>query len=111
VAAACYVPPTRPLGNVRFSIEGHATSTEAQTALASAVSASVFKLLGIPLVRGRLIEERDLQNAPTVAVISATLSRRYWPNENPIGQNTRQPFAEQGDRRASGHDPNRHGTV
>jgi len=96
---------------VRFSIEGHATSTEAQTALASAVSASVFKLLGIPLVRGRLIEERDLQNAPTVAVISATLSRRYWPNENPIGQNTRQPFAEQGDRRASGHDPNRHGTV
>jgi len=64
VAAASYVPPTRPLGNVRFAIEGHATSTEAQTALASAVSASVFKLLGIPLVRGRLIEERDLQNVP-----------------------------------------------
>ena len=33
VAAASYVPPTRPLGNVRFSIEGRATSTEAQTAL------------------------------------------------------------------------------
>ena len=86
VAAASYVPPTRPLGNVRFSIEGRATSTEAQTALASAVSASTFKLLGIPLVRGRLIEDRDLHNAPYVAVISSTLSRRYWPNEDPIGR-------------------------
>jgi putative ABC transport system permease protein len=86
VAAASYVPPTRPLGNVRFSIEGRATSTEAQTALASAVSTSAFKLLGIPLVRGRFIEDRDVQNAPHVAVISLTLSRRYWANEDPIGR-------------------------
>ena len=85
-AAASYLPPTRPLGNVRFSIEGRATSTEAQTALASAVSASAFKLLSIPLVRGRLIEDRDLPNAPDVAVISTALSRRYWPNEDPIGR-------------------------
>ena len=79
VGAASYVPPTRPLGNVRFTIEGRATSTEGQTALASAVSASAFRLLGIPLVRGRLLEERDLPNTPYVAVISAALSRRYWP--------------------------------
>ena len=37
-------------------------------------------------MRGRLIEDGDLQNVPFVAVISATLSRRYWPNENPIGR-------------------------
>jgi len=86
VAAASYVPPTRPLGNIRFSIEGRATSTEAQTALASAVSAAAFRLLGISLVRGRLIEDRDVQNAPNVAVISTALSRRYWPNEDPIGR-------------------------
>jgi len=86
VAAASYVPPTRPLGNVRFSIEGRATSTETQTALASAVNASAFTLLGIPLVRGRLIEDRDSSIAPHVAVISAALSRRYWPNEDPIGR-------------------------
>jgi putative ABC transport system permease protein len=48
--------------------------------------ASAFKLLGIPLVHGRLIEDRDFQNAPYVAVISAALSRRHWPNENPIGR-------------------------
>jgi putative ABC transport system permease protein len=86
VAAASYVPPAAPLGNVRFAIEGRATSTEGQTALASAVSASAFRLLGIMLVRGRLIDDGDLQNAPPVAVISAALSRKYWPDDNPIGR-------------------------
>ena len=86
VGAASYVPPTPPLGNVRFSIEGRATSTEAQTALASAVNPSAFRMLGIPLVRGRLIEERDHSTAPYVAVISSALARRFWPNEDPIGR-------------------------
>jgi len=86
VAAASYVPPTPPLGNLRFSIEGRPTSTEAQTALASAVNSTAFKLLDIPIVRGRLIDGRDGANGPGVAVISTALSHRYWPNENPIGQ-------------------------
>jgi len=86
VAAASYVPPTRPLGNVRFSIEGRTSSTEGQTALASAISASAFKLLGIRLLRGRLIGDRDKEETPYVAVISASLARRYWPDESPIGR-------------------------
>jgi putative ABC transport system permease protein len=85
-AAASYVPPTRPLGNVRFSITGRVSSTEAQTALVSAVSASAFKLLGMTLLRGRLIEERDTRDTAYAGVISSTLSRRYWPNQNPVGE-------------------------
>jgi len=86
VGAASYVPPTVPLGNVRFSIEGRATSTEAQTALASAVDPSAFGLLGIPLVRGRLVADGDGATAPHVAVVSAALARRYWPDEDPVGR-------------------------
>jgi len=86
VAAASYVPPTPPLGNVRFSIVGRTSSTEGQTALVSAVSATAFRLLGISLVRGRLIDQRDGQDAPRVAVISSALARRYWPDEQAIGQ-------------------------
>ena len=86
VGAASYVPPARPLGNVRFSIESRAVSTDAQTALASAVDASAFALLGVPLVRGRLIDRRDGSTAPHVAVISAALARRYWSNDDPIGR-------------------------
>jgi putative ABC transport system permease protein len=44
-----------------------------------------FEALGIPLIRGRIFEERDGANAPHVAVISESLARDRWPNQDPIG--------------------------
>ena len=43
-------------------------------------------MLGIPLIRGRIFDERDGANAPHVAVISESLARDRWPNQDPIGQ-------------------------
>lgn len=83
---ASYVPPEPPRGNVRFTIEGRATESEALTALPSAVTASAFSLLEISLLRGRLIEDRDTAESPHVAVISDALARRYWPGEDPVGR-------------------------
>ena len=48
-------------------------------------SAGYFRTMGIPLVRGRLFDERDGPDAPHVALISETLARTRWPNQNPIG--------------------------
>jgi len=39
----------------------------------------------MPLLRGRLFDDRDVETAPAVAVINSALARTYWPNENPIG--------------------------
>ena len=44
-----------------------------------------FRVLGIPLIRGRMFDERDGANAPHVAVISESLAHDRWPHQDPIG--------------------------
>ena len=44
-----------------------------------------FQALGIPLLRGRIFEERDGADAQHVAVISESLARDRWPGQDPIG--------------------------
>ena len=44
-----------------------------------------FRMLGIPLIRGRMFDERDGANAPHVAVISESLAHDRWPHQDPIG--------------------------
>lgn len=45
-----------------------------------------FQLMGIPLVRGRVFDERDGFNSPHVAVISESLAQQVWPSQDPIGR-------------------------
>jgi len=51
-----------------------------------ATSEGYFGALGIPLERGRLFDKRDVMDAPHVAVVSESLARMEWPNQNPIGR-------------------------
>ena len=44
-----------------------------------------FQVLEIPLIRGRIFDGRDGANSPHVAVISESLARERWPNQDPIG--------------------------
>jgi predicted permease len=55
-------------------------------ALYCVASEEYFRTLGIPLIRGRLFGEQDDLNSPNVAVISQSLARQRWPNQDPIGQ-------------------------
>jgi predicted permease len=50
------------------------------------VSADYFAATGIPLRRGRWFEARDRNDAPGVVILNEAMARRYWPNEDPIGQ-------------------------
>jgi predicted permease len=45
-----------------------------------------FETIGTRLLRGRVIDEHDTPAAPHIAVISETFARRFFPNEDPIGQ-------------------------
>jgi len=42
--------------------------------------------LRIPLVRGRDFAPADVDGAERVAIVSETLARRVWPNQDPIGK-------------------------
>ncbi|MGO9274825.1 MAG: ADOP family duplicated permease [Terriglobia bacterium] len=48
------------------------------------VSSGYFQSMGIPLLRGRLIEPADRDRH--VAVISESVAKRVWPGENPLGK-------------------------
>jgi len=50
------------------------------------VSPSYFTTLGIKLIKGRALSDRDTRNSPPVLVMNERLAKRYFPNDNPIGQ-------------------------
>ena len=45
-----------------------------------------FRTVGIPLIRGRFFSPQDDLNSPHVAVISQSLARERWLDQNPLGQ-------------------------
>jgi putative ABC transport system permease protein len=50
------------------------------------VSADYFSLMGIPLRKGRLLEQADGPNQPPAVVISQSFANRYLPNQDPLGK-------------------------
>ena len=50
-----------------------------------AVSPGYCQTMGIPLIRGRFLDERDSSTAPQAALISESLARHHFGNRNPIG--------------------------
>jgi predicted permease len=49
------------------------------------VGAGYFDTMGVPLVAGRAIDERDRATAAPVVVINETMARRYWPGREAVG--------------------------
>ena len=50
------------------------------------VSPGYLEMMGIPLRRGRLLDERDGAQAPPAIVISESVARRRFPDEDAIGK-------------------------
>jgi putative ABC transport system permease protein len=77
-----------PPVNWPFEIFGRPPVAEAQrpTAENNAISPGYFRALGVPLLRGRDFTEGDTLEGPGVAVVNESFVRRFFPNENPIGQ-------------------------
>ena len=50
------------------------------------VTPGFFRAMGISLIAGRYIDDRDSDTTPPVAVIDETMARTYWPNEDAVGK-------------------------
>ena len=69
-------------------------------AIYNVVGMDYFDTLGIPLLKGREFERREVEttNAPPVAIISQNLADQLWPGEDPIGRSLQ--FPSDGPKRA-----------
>jgi putative ABC transport system permease protein len=50
------------------------------------ITGQYFKSMGIPLLRGRLFDDRLPADAKNRVIVNEALVRRHWPNEDPIGK-------------------------
>jgi predicted permease len=55
------------------------------------VTAGYFETLGIPLVRGRYINDEDNERSAPAIVVDEILAKKFWPNADPIGRRMYQP--------------------
>jgi putative ABC transport system permease protein len=48
--------------------------------------------MGIPLLHGRGFTDADRGGQPLVAIVSQSVARRYWPNDDPLGKHIGLPW-------------------
>ena len=76
-------PSSRPV-----SLEGRPTppGRQAPSVLSSSVDPPYFETMRITLLRGRIFANSDNETAPRIAIINQTMSARFWPHQDPIGE-------------------------
>ncbi len=70
----------------RFRVAGEPASAEFRSAAWRAVTPGFFTTLGIPLKKGRLFSGADLNGSPEVVILSESMAKEFWPNQDPIGK-------------------------
>jgi putative ABC transport system permease protein len=80
--------PLDPAWRLPFLIDGRPrpAANDAPQAQHQSVDEDYFKVIGVPLLKGRFFDARDTADAPGVVLINDVLARQQWPNVDPIGQ-------------------------
>ena len=90
-AVAVSLPPDQVTVTDNFTAEGqhYAPGESAPVGTLMVISPSYFKTMGIPLLRGRLFDDRDRPGAERVVIVSKALADRYYPNGDAVGRRFR----------------------
>ena len=75
----------------RFFVEGDPIPTPGQELEANVrvVSDTYFKTLGVPLLGGRMFDERDTADKPGVVIVSRSIADRLFAGRDPVGRKIR----------------------
>ncbi len=85
-ASTCCLPMEGGFG-LPFTIVGRPVDKTQQNGAGwMDASAGYFEAFKIPILRGRAFTDRDVAGAPGVVVINESMAKKYWPKENPVGQ-------------------------
>ena len=86
------LPPNGLQISDNFLAEGQPAVDDSKAPLGSILPTTpgYFRALGVPVTKGRDFTERDTADSPRVVIISETLARKFFPNQNPIGKRLKQ---------------------
>jgi putative ABC transport system permease protein len=88
VGAISALPVTGTGAALHFNIQGRPPRSPAEYTISGyrVASAGYLKTMGVPLIAGRWIEDRDREGAPGAVVVNSSFVRTYFPNQSPLGQ-------------------------
>lgn len=87
VGATNILPLSANYDSRGLQIEAHPQPAgQAASIQVRSINPAYFRAMGIPIVRGRAFTDRDREGQPLVAIVSASMARRYWPGEDAVGQ-------------------------
>jgi predicted permease len=76
--------------NTEVHADGYTPPDDEQQAFAAArVGPRYFETMGIALLAGRGVSERDDENAPKVVVVNQSMARHFFGNSMPLGRHIR----------------------
>jgi putative ABC transport system permease protein len=82
------LPSLNTGSDMLFSLENEFNApgaTEAHDADIRVISPDYFRVLHVPLVRGRMFKESDNASNAPVVVINQAMAKAFWPGEDPLG--------------------------
>jgi len=69
-----------------FEAEGRPKKATQFGVMKPGISPDYLRALGIQLQRGRSFDERDTENSESVAIVSQSVAKRVWGEEDPLGK-------------------------
>jgi putative ABC transport system permease protein len=85
-ASTCCLPLEGGFG-LPFIVVGRPVDKTQQPGGAwTSVSPGYFDVFKIPILRGRDFTDSDVAGAPGVVLINESMAKKFWPKENPVGQ-------------------------